>query len=457
VGFFSTAGPAIVQPAGPSNIQPVGPFASKYQNTMHSQRRSSNLQVKLLDNAKKLLENVRKRDAENSLHLSSTMDSNSKYDIENMKPSSPDPFVASPRQVSRSPLNDYYNNDSPLSNDSLEESITSLEYYLIQERNVKLEEENEELTKEMSDIELKLSAIEFALGIVEHTSNDSTELSEGLSFSNRGKIESESMSSESNSNVRMDKVPESRNDDGSRTPPSVTESSLSSGTEQSEFMSQNNSVENKENRMKNENMKLTQDNESDEIKELREKNELMVGAIKSLAKATCAQARQRQHYKKKLLDTQKNMKAEFERMSEISKEKNGTEDSFLQTRTNFLQEQDKRETLSSELNRLVVALNFMKRKKEEDDDLRNEVLRTLKSQDDDIAQIDNSETKDEQLETLKAKLEVAIKYFQATTDEGYKAKRLFATPEEIEDAENHGFPITAVLSNADSEISIVLS
>ena len=42
-----------------------------------------------------------------------------------------------------------------------------------------------------------------------------------------------------------------------------------------------------------------QQNESDEIKQLREKNQLMVGAIKALAKATCSQARQRQHYKKK--------------------------------------------------------------------------------------------------------------------------------------------------------------
>ena len=427
---------------------------------MQSQRHSSNLQLKLLDNAKKLLENVRNRDAGSSLHLSSTMDSSSKYGIDDVKVSRSDDFVASPVKVPGGP-GDYYGNQSPMSNDSLDESITSLEFYLIQERNAKLEVENEELAKEMKDIDEKLYAIEFALGIVESTSDVSSELSEDLSFSRRGKADSDSISSQSKNAVRSENSHEPRNDNGSRTPPSVTESSLSSDNEHLEptnqcYGNQKNSMKDKE---RKEDIPTEQYEESDELKQLREKNELMILAIKALAKATCAQARQRQQYKKqlhatkkKISETAKGENSAEKKMSELTLGENESQASIWETKSILLQEQDKRETLSAELKRLVVALNFMKRKKEEDDEVRLKILETLECRDDNdnVSQVDTLKAKDEQLKKLEAKLKVAIKYFKAEPN----TKSALASSEEIEDAEKNGFPIEAVLSNADSEISI---
>ena len=270
---------------------------------MQSERIPSDLQMNLLENAKKLIEDVQKRDPEKKCLHPKIESIDSKNDMEDTKPNI---LVAS-----------HHKRLGSMSNDSLDESIASLEFYIRQERK---EKENEEITKEINEINDALSAIEFTLGIVEGTREASFDLSEGLSLSNssrRGKFDGGKTISESNGIASGLQNPpfESRNDDGSREPSSMTESRFSSSSTEHlgpvNQCKQTNSTENKGHMIMNKEMKLQQNKatESDEIKQLRETNELLIGAIKALARATCAQARQRQSFKKKLDANKKDMTA----------------------------------------------------------------------------------------------------------------------------------------------------
>jgi len=114
-----------------------------------------------------------------------------------------------------------------------------------------------------------------------------------------------------------------------------------------------------------------------ELKILRGNNTQMLYAIKALSRATTLQTRKHYHYKRKFGHSRKNLVEGNQKMTQLLIEKNEVRSSFLQTRAQFLEEQDKREELSYSVKTLARTMNDLRKKLKAEEETKMTVLERI--------------------------------------------------------------------------------
>lgn len=117
--------------------------------------------------------------------------------------------------------------------------------------------------------------------------------------------------------------------------------------------------------------------EMKELKMLRDNNSKMMIAIKALSKATTIQARKHYHYKRKFGHTAKSLEEGNNKMSQLVEEKAEQESKFYEARSNYLQEQDKREELSFSVQALARKTNVLRKQLVAEEETKMTILNRI--------------------------------------------------------------------------------
>ncbi len=269
---------------------------------------------------------------------------------------------------SKRQLKEYDSNHYDLNGDN-----TNLEE--IHEENVKLHIENYQLKEEMNEFEYKLSCLERTLGIIQEVERSSLSAKECY-----GEYDQKMQKDASNTIVMREKLePGVSTDHDPRLSPVtalVADAIIDgAGVKDVSFTQSNSGI----NAPPPTPLSKSQERE---VQILRENNEKMVTAIRALAQATIAQTRKHYLYKKRHHMTKKMVAEESEKTNQVMMERDQLQSEFYQTRTNYLKEKDIREELSNEVQLLARKNNVMRTDKKMQEEIKMKVLEQIESRDD---------------------------------------------------------------------------
>lgn len=360
---------------------------------------TSNRQIKLITDARKLLEKVR---SQQLLSADSSFDSSflfeTMHDVGTMKKENgsgeekldPETLVDASSSILSSPpspVKPISVNEDKEPDQSKASNIQPKGVHVLQgsykrsvdnerksveqltEENMKLEIENYQLNEEMNEFEYKLYCIEKTLGIMEDVGRSSQK---GKSYTSANNTTQAQTPKPLPLGVTMD------NGDKSLSP--VTAAVADAFLEETGV---NDHMTMRIRQGKGDTHSTPIFNAQEyELEILRENHEKMVTAIRALAQATIAQTRKHYLYKKRHHMTKKMVAEETEKNNQLMMEKEQLTSEFYETRTNFLKEKDIREILSSEVQDLAKKNNCLRGEKQRHEDMRLKILERVESRDD---------------------------------------------------------------------------
>lgn len=241
--------------------------------------------------------------------------------------------------------------------------------------NVKLMRENYQLHEEMDDFEYKLYCLEHSLGIIQ----DVEESSKNLHLARK---DSDSTLESDLPNALPLGVTMGKEGDDNRLSPitAMVADAILAGTGVVDVLGSKTESGNQKS-----SLTLVSTSQEDELKVLRQNNAKMVTAIKALAQATIAQTRKHYLYKKRHHMTKQMVAEESVKANQLMIERDQLTNEFYETRTKFLKEQDIREELSNELKDLVKKNSKLRKDKQRHEKMRQKILERVESRDDDIS------------------------------------------------------------------------
>lgn len=249
----------------------------------------------------------------------------------------------------------------------------------IHEENVKLHIENYQLKEEMNDFEYKLSCLEHTLGIIQEVERSSLSGKERYGEYDQKMQKNPPKEASNTIAMREELQPGVSIDHDPRLSPVtalVADAIIDgAGVKDVLFTKSSSGI----NAPPPTPLSKSQERE---LQILRENNEKMVTAIRALAQATIAQTRKHYLYKKRHHMTRKMVTEESEKTNQVLMERDQLQSEFYETRTNYLKEKDIREELSNEVQLLAKKNNVMRKDKQKQEEIRMKVLERIESRDD---------------------------------------------------------------------------
>ena len=294
-------------------------------------------------------------------------------------------------------------------NSSKQESDDRSQVSMLKEENLRLQEENMSLQDELNSFDDKLACLEMTLGIIETVEKSDSEL---RSQSNDDRDDCSTLSGDSrlshnsvrsirsnksmqgdipvkSSNESVDSVSCSKGSGSSRSTKSKksapfrnTFSRLSMRSKKKKLREESRDDASNVSKPREENEQSSSKNalsssEMEELAVLRENNSKMLYAIKALARATTIQTRKHYHYKRRLGNTQRDLKEENVKLNQVKDEMGEFQTNFYNTRAALLEEEDKREELSFSVQSLAKKMNEYRRKVEEEEEIKRMALERI--------------------------------------------------------------------------------
>jgi len=204
------------------------------------------------------------------------------------------------------------------SHSDLSSSTQSSELSELRKYNKELEDENQSLKVEMQNFEHKLSYLEYALGAIDGDSID-----DGSTI-----INSQHLCVGEITALTTPTPVSTENEDGDK----LDKNTTTIGDDDEHI------------------------DHPKEIQHLRSKNKQMLTAIKALAKAALSQKEKHDLYKSKSNVAKKEVNTVTKKLTLTLLEKQKVQSSYLETRSLFLQEKDKKDELQDEINGLALQL-----------------------------------------------------------------------------------------------------